>query len=321
MLWKIISSSIRFRLNLYVPMLVAVVISLSLIGAAEIVGNSFREIVNREMKKYGANVILTPEKDIEVNQGVAVSVKDAEFRNAEVSLASTNIKELLKLNPAWLVKGNGNILVGRTVAEQFNIAEGSLVEIEDIKGHAAILDSGTEFDSFIIVNGKVQKPSMILIRTDEPEKYRGRKDAIIREEIVKTKYKFLESIKRLMLYVAIISAVSSMAAVVNLARIDAGDRRKEFGVFKALGAFSNTIAKIVLSELTVLSSISGALGLLASLALSWLILSLTADTSPVMNFKSVLYVFATSFVAFGLTFLIYIFESRTRDVVREIRGE
>lgn len=321
MLWKIISSSIRFRLNLYVPMLVAVVISLSLIGAAEIVGSSFREIVDREMKKYGANVILTPERDIEVNQGVAVSLKTAEFSGSEVSLAFTNIKELLELNPAWLVKGNGDILVGKSVAERLEVAEESLIEIGGVKGHAAILDSGTEFDSFIIANGEVQKASMILIRTDKPEKYRGRKDAIIRQEIVRTKYKFLDSIKKLMLYVAVISALSSMAAVVNLARIDAGDRRKEFGVFSALGAFSNMIAKIVLSELTVLSSISGVLGFLASLALSWLILSLTADASPVMNFRSVLYVFATSFVAFGLTFLIYMFESQKRSVVRDMRGE
>ena len=320
MLLRIVISSIRFRLNLYIPMLLAIVISLSLIGAAEIIESSFKGIVEREMGKYGANVILIPEEKVDVSEGVGLFVKTTKIRETEVNLSVTDIAELLKINPSWVVRGSGNILVGRNVAQQLNIAVGSHLEIEGISGNAAILDSGTEFDSFIFVDGSFEKPSMILIRTDEPERYRTR-NAIILEEMIRTKYTFLNSIKRFMFYVAFISALCSMAAIVNLARIDAGNRRREFGVLKSLGALQHTIAKVILAEFALVSSISGIWGVIASLALSWVILSFTAHAPVLLSVKTVLYVFTTSTAAFGLASLIYVFESKKHDVIEEIKDE
>ncbi len=320
MLLKIVASSIRFRLNLYIPMLVAITVSLSLIGAAEIVGSSFTEIVNREMSKYGANVILIPEEGVEVEEGVAVYVKSVKLVNTDVSLAITHVQELLKMNPAWIVRGNGSILVGSSVAEQLGINEGDFIEISGFRGRVAILDTGTEFDSFVIVNGSVEEPSMVLIRTENPERYRGM-NAIILEEMIRTKYSFLEGIKKLMLYISLISAASSLAAVINLARIDAGSRRREFGVFKALGAQIRTIVKVIFAEFAALSLASGIIGFTSSLVLSWAILTFTAGVSPAPSLKALLYVFATSLAAFSIASFIYVVESKKQDVIDEIRGE
>jgi len=319
-LWKIVASSFWFRRTLYLPMLLAVMVSLALIGAADIVGSSFNHIVNREMEKYGTNVILTPEGEEKISEGIAVFIKTVPFRDTGVSLATANVAALLEMNPAWVVRGNGDILVGKSVAERFGLTDGSFVEIEKAKGRAAILDSGTDFDSFIVVNGKVEKPSLVLIRTDEPEQYRGKK-AVILQEMVRTRYSFLESIRKLMLYVSVLSAIASMAAVLNLARMDAGARRKEFGILTVLGAFQRTIAKIIAAEFLVLACIAGLFGVLASLALSWTVLTFTAGVSPAMHPKTILYILAASLAAFSFTSLLYVFEASRHEVIENIRGE
>lgn len=320
MLAKIVTSSIRFRLDLYIPMLIAIVVSLSLVGSAEIVGTTFGKIVGREMAKYGANVILVPEEDSEVSEGVALFVTPVQLGNVEVRLVSTDIPELLEMNPAWMVKGSGNILVGKSVAENLNIRQESFLEVGETSGRVAILDSGTEFDTFIIVNGIVEKPSMVLIRTDDVEKYRD-KNAVILEEMLTTKYAFLGSMKKLILYVSLISGLASMAAVLNLVRMDSRARRKEFGILRALGALQSTLVKIILTEFAVLFSLSGALAIGFSSLIAWSILAFVVGASPELDLATALHIFAISFLAFGLSSLVYILEFKRRDVVEAIKGD
>ncbi len=320
MLIKIVTSPIWFRLDLYVPMLIALVVSLSLVGSAEIVGNTLGEIVHKEMANYGANVILVPEENSEVSEGVALFVRTVKLGDVDVRLASTNIPELLKMNPAWIVKGDGTILLGKRVAADLDIHPESFLEVGETSGQVAILESGTEFDSFIIVNGRFEKPSMILIQTDDVEKYRA-KNAVVLEEMLTTQYAFLGSMKKLILYVSLLSALASLAAVVNLARMDSRARRKELGILKALGALRHTLVKIILTEFAVLFSLSGALAIGASFGIAWFILTFTSSTTPSLDLGTALYVFAIAFVAFGFLSLVYILELQKCDVVEDFRGD
>jgi hypothetical protein len=117
MLARIVLSSIKHRARLHIPMLMAVALSLSLIGASEIVEKSFDRIVEREMEKYGANVILKPEDGaVNVDAGdemAGLYVRTVRVGESEVNLAVTDVEELLKINPAWVIRGDGEILVGR----------------------------------------------------------------------------------------------------------------------------------------------------------------------------------------------------------------
>lgn len=321
MLWKMISSSIWFRRGLYVPMLVTVTITLALIGAVRIVDSSFDTIVDREMQNYGANVILTPRgESMPREQGVAVEVKTTEFKRENVQLAVTDVQALLRLNPAWVVKGEPGVLVGQNLADRLNLTGGETVEIDNYRGKAVILDSGMEFDSFMLVNGKAQHPSMIFIRSDHPENYRG-KNAIILKEMVRSRYNFLESIQKLMLYVALISAMASMAAIVNLARLDAGARRSEFGIIKALGAGRRIVRKVILAEFSVVTTISVILGVVTAMVLAGAILFLAANAAPSFNYQMIGYICLTAVAAFGLAAFIYLMEAKKQNVVAEMRGE
>lgn len=320
MLLKIVTSSIRYRLKLYIPMLIAIVVSFSLIGAADTVGRGFDEVVDREMSKYGANVILTPDNGEKVDEGVALYIDEVTLNGSTAYIATTDLLQLLEMNPAWIVRGNGSILVGKDIAEAWGILQGDFIEINNLEGRAAILDSGTEFDSFIIANGSAEKASMVLIKTSAPEKYRG-KNAVILEEMVKARYIFLESIKKFMIYVAAISTISSLAAVINLTRMDAGARRKEFGIIKALGASQYNVIKVIFAELAFISAVAVLFGITASIALSQVILGSIADVPLVFSINTAGYIIIASFAAFAIASLIYLIESKRQEVITEIRGE
>ena len=326
MLMKTVLSSIRYRAKLHIPMILAVALSLSLIGASGILQSSFDTVVEKEMRKYGANVILKPENGEVENavypgdEWIAVYVKTVRMDGSEISLAVTDVERLMQINPAWVLRGEGEVIVGRELAERLGIESGDAIEVNGVKGRAAILDSGTEFDSFVILNGTAEKATMVLVRTDNPEMYRSG-NAIILEEMVRTKFSFLRGIEKLLLYIAGVSVVSSLITIVNLSRADAGKRRKEFGIMRAVGADAKMIGKLILTELGIIAMISALMGAIFSVILSWIILVKTADTLPDLSFESIATLIALSAGAFYAVSLMYLVESKRKDVVNELGGE
>ncbi len=317
--YKIVFRSLRSRLGLYIPMIIAVVVTLCLIGSAVIVGDSFHSIVDQQMAKYGANVILkNPSKD-DLGSGVPVEVQKSEMKGEPVQLAITSTQSLLKQNPAWLVRGNGTFLVGQEVASKLSVTQGDQITIDGKTGVASILKSGTQFDQYIFTDGVAKSPTLELIRADNPDNYRGR-NAVILSEMVKSKYTVLESVGRLMLVMAIISAIASIATVINLARVDAGRRQKEFGIFKSLGAPGKRITQLISSEYLVLSAIAILTGIAGSAALSWGIIHYVANSVPNWNLWSMLDIAIITIIAFGSAGLTYILESKRHQVAEELRG-
>lgn len=322
MYFKIIISSIRQRRSIYIPMLIAVSISLCLIGAETIVKTNFNGIMNKEMRKYGANVILKPPIDDRIikDEKVPVHVEEESVKGINVQTAGVRIKELLKMNPAWLVKGNPGILVGEDAAAKLGLHQGDTAKIAGVKDKVAILESGTIFDSFVFIEKKVNQPDMELIRAKVPATYKGT-NAVILNEMVESKNAVLESTERLMFFVALISMIVSIASIINLSRIDTAARRKELGIFKSLGASYRSILKLVSGEFMLLALVSTAAGILGAVLLSRMILSYVAGSGASITFNSVFYVSLTSLTAFSVAVLVYIFESRRMSASEELRNE
>ena len=319
MLKKIILRSLRSRAGLYVPMIIAVAVTLCLIGAAVIVGDSFHTVVDNQMAKYGANVILKSSSKDVTGEGVSVEVRQADLNGESVRLALTSTGALLAQNPAWLVRGNGEFLVGQEVASDLSIDQGMQITVDGKTGRVALLESGTQFDNYIFTDGTVENPSLALIRSDSPEQYRGN-NAVILSEMVKSRYTVLQSVGRLMLFIAVISAIASVATVVNLARVDAGRRQQEFGIFKSLGSSGGQIARIIGSEYLVLSGIAILIGIAGSLGLSWGILHFVSNSGIEWNVDSALYITIITLIAFGSAGVTYYVESKRHMVAEELRG-
>lgn len=319
MLFKIVTNSLKSRRSLYIPMIAAVVITLSLVGAAKVVGDGFNRVIDREMNKYGINVILRLEEGEQFTEGVPVQMEMASVNGNKRELATARLSQLMEINPAWIIQGNGNYVVGELAASELGMSKGDAITIDGEQVQPAILKSGTRFDSYIFKDGMPQSASLALIRSDTPEKYEGR-NATILKEMVQSKYRLLGSIESLMLIVAIISALASFATVINLARLDAGKRRKELGIFKSLGGPSGRIILLIGSEYVVLSLISIIAGVLGTLLLSWGILSYVADYAPTLGFTTIFYISGVTILAFGFAGLMYVAESRKHNVASELSG-
>ncbi|SMO64495.1 ABC transporter permease [Fodinibius sediminis] len=319
MLLNIVTKSIKSRRDLYFPMIMAVVITLSLIGAAEVVGDEFNRVIDREMSKYGINVILRLEEGEQATAGVPVQLKTASVNGEQKELAVTPVFSLMEINPAWIILGQSDYVVGQLVADELGIEQGDALTIDGALIQPSILKSGTRFDSYIFSNGTPQNASLALIRTDNPGMYEGR-NAIILKEMVQTRYRFLGSIESLMLTIAMISVLASFATVINLARLDAGKRRKELGIFKSLGGSGSRILLLISSEYLILSLVSIIAGVAGTLLLSWAILQYVADYAPVIGLTTIFYISGVTFIAFGFAGLTYMIESHNHNVVHELRG-
>ncbi len=291
-----------------------------LLGSAWFVGGSFDSVVDHEMSKYGANVIVQPEPGSDIAEGVPVEVRQTTYRGQSVQTAIASLDRLLRQNPAWLVRGDGNLLAGREVAQSLGLEENQIISFHNEEHKIAILESGTEFDAFLLQDGEVTNPTMVLIRTDYPDRYRGA-NAVILQEMVQSKFQVIAAIQRLMFSVAIISAIAAAATVINLARVDASNRRSEFGILKALGAGQRTVYKLVSAEFGILAMLSAGLGLAGSLGLAWGIIHQLAGTAPSVDITGILVVFVTTFAAYAAAGTLYHFESKRQYVIRELRGD
>lgn len=308
-------------MGLYVPMLIAVVASLSLIGAVDIVDRSYGVLIDRQMQQYGANVILRAGAVDSVSGGVPVHVERISYRGEEVNLATTTTDRLLSMNPAWLVKGSGPVLVGEEVADRFDLSRGAQSPFPDVPGTIALLASGTRFDSHVFVDGRVENPSMLLLRSANPSAYRGTEQAVVLSEMVKSRYDVLTQVRRLLLIVALLSGLATVATIVNLTRLDAEERRKEFGIFRAMGATPSHLRALLGGEYAFLAVLSWLLGTAGAFGLSWLILQTAADTAPVLSVYPLLYVGGIGAGAFGLAAWIYLSISNRHRVINQLRRE
>lgn len=317
---QLLIASFRHRRRFYLPMLIAVSLALCLLGGAGIVGGSFQSVLDREMAKYGANVILHPEPGEPVPEGVPVAVQRESYMGQQVEVATAPVKRLLRLNPAWLVQGGGTLLAGQETARLLGLHRDDQINLDGTSRRIAILKSGTEFDSFLILSGQVNNPDMVLLRAAHPEQYRGR-NAVILQEMVASKYQVLDSIKRLMLSVGILAAIAAIATVLNLARVDAGRRRRELGIFKSLGAPQHMVYKIIGTEFFLLAVIATLIGFAGSIGLGWGILSGIASAPPHISPDIPAALFFTALVAFMAAGTMYYLESKRRLVIESLRGE
>ncbi len=153
----------------------------SLVGAATLfclasVCIAVPQQMNEEMRAYGANMIVTPSDAEEKSQGISnetidivtafisgeYSTKSAAYRyesvrinSAPYTLAGVNTKAVKALNAHWSVTGDwpseGNVMVGRDVADALGVQVGSRVTI----GYRASDNTSDSTKSQTTENGRV----------------------------------------------------------------------------------------------------------------------------------------------------------------------
>ena len=224
----------------------------------------------------------------------------ANVNNTQVMAAGTWLDQLRKLNPSWLVTGSwiearGNqslCIVGRNVADQFNLSPGQSLNLV-YQGHtvpltvSGIADSGGSEDSQIFLDEKVAQQLtglngqiaavMLNVRgtPEEIQQYASRLAADIPNDdvhpvrdVAAGEGALLSRIRLLIAsMVGLILVLTALCVLATMAAL-AMERRADVGLMKALGGSISRVVGLFLTEVGVLGAAGGVLGCLLGIILS-----------------------------------------------------
>lgn len=224
----------------------------------------------------------------------------ANVNNTQVMAAGTWLDQLRKLNPSWLVTGSwiearGNqslCIVGRNVADQFNLSPGQSLNLV-YQGHtvpltvSGIADSGGSEDNQIFLDEKVAQQLtglngqiaavMLNVRgtPEEIQQYASRLAADIPNDdvhpvrdVAAGEGALLSRIRLLIAsMVGLILVLTALCVLATMAAL-AMERRADVGLMKALGGSISRVVGLFLTEVGVLGAAGGVLGCLLGIILS-----------------------------------------------------
>jgi putative ABC transport system permease protein len=291
------------------------------------------EKVSGEFRTLGANVIAGPRTSgpteselvdesvllklspaLESVRGVAapylysvatVHARSNQFaKEAQVIIAGSWLDRASQLSPWWKITGQpisdrsdlGNCLVGRNVAQQFNIQSGSRIVLSyaDSTGSrsvpltvAAVIDSGAQEDNQIIANLPVvqklsgQKDLIGMVQMSIPGTPREIESAISQlsaavpglevrpvPQIAQAEASLLPRIRGLIFFmVALILVLTTLCVFASMAAL-AMERRRDVGLMKAIGGSISRIVRIFFTEAAALGLAGALIGYVAGIFLS-----------------------------------------------------
>jgi len=225
-------------------------------------------------------------------------------KEAQVIIAGSWLDRAAQLSPWWKITGQpisdrgdlGNCLVGRNVAQQFNIQSGSRIVLSyaDSTGSrsmpltvAAVIDSGAQEDDQIIANLPVvqklsgQKDLIGMVQMSIPGTPREIESAISQlsaaapvlevravPQIAQAEASLLPRIRGLIFFmVALILVLTTLCVFASMAAL-AMERRRDVGLMKAIGGSISRIVRIFFTEAAALGLAGALIGYVAGIFLS-----------------------------------------------------
>ena len=210
-----------------------------------------------------------------------------------------NIVEMLLLKPWWKVEGRffednetRVMLVGRDLADKENLKVGQMLPFgpkNEAFTVAGILDrTGDQDDQFhflplreaqrifgkegkiTTIAVKVKDVSRISAVSEEMEKIPDIQ-VVTMTQIMGTIMNLAGSAKSLLLTVIVIALIISAFGIINTLLMSVNERKREFGMMKAIGASGSDISKMILMETVFITISGGVIGTLSAMLGSGLI--------------------------------------------------
>lgn len=144
----VLASLLRRRSRMIVALL-AIVVGATILSGLGMIYYDVPRQMSAQFRSYGANVIFTPAEgdalsDSAVKQSIEVfpsnrlegytpyRYENTKLHNLPVTLAGTDFATVLKTSPYWHISGalpddNGKVLVGKRIAEQFDLRVGDTI--------------------------------------------------------------------------------------------------------------------------------------------------------------------------------------------------
>jgi putative ABC transport system permease protein len=284
----------RFGLSLFAVMLLA-----SVLTAYLLITLGIKEALGRELKRFGANMIVLPRKghipESALNRLRAYPHVRAAgpqiygtitVEGQPVNLIGLSVKEFL----AGRLKGRPpekeqEVMVGASLAQALSLEEGSEVSVGDgtTLRVVGIFERGTEEDLAIVTSLETAKRllgtegySAILVNV-EPEALEDVAKKVSTELSLKTKtvmqiaraeQSLYEKIKLLMLMVMVVVTVCVSASLSSTMGANILERMEEIGLMKALGARRAQIDLHFLAEAALAGILGSIAGFLAGVGVA-----------------------------------------------------
>lgn len=275
----------------------AVAIVTSMIG----ITTGIKEKLGSELKAYGANIIISPQKDdslsydmlesiarIEAVQGVTGQVFARAFIDKQaIEIIGLDILDLKdrgwRLFGSWPEK-KGEIIAGINLKTALKLEKGGMVSLEsegkkiDFTVSGFTEKGGTEDNSLMMsipeaweITGSVNKLNAILIRGKS-----GELDSIVKKikeahstVVVKTfrqvafaEESLLMKIQLLMALVTVVVLFATAISVGSTMGANVLERREEIGLMKAIGARNREISNFYMTEAVLIGVLGGVSGFL-----------------------------------------------------------
>jgi putative ABC transport system permease protein len=263
---------------------------------------SIEEIKETDVEKIysienNENISAVSPKLIGVGQVQAGDLK------SEVLLVGVIPEEERKIKSWWDIEGefpieDNEILAGRDVAEKLNLSTGSEVSIQDkvftVTGILRL--TGSQDDSALIApisaveeilgkHGKVSLIEVSALCSDCPIDELVSQIAFLLPEVnvravrqvMEQKMLIVGKISRFTWAISLILIILCGLIVLSTVSGSISERKKEIGIFRALGYSRSNIIRIILSESLIISFSAGIIGCIAAISASYTFLPILAD--------------------------------------------
>lgn len=218
----------------------------------------------------------------------------ARVGDTPVVVAGTHVQDAQQIDPTWKLTGSATpqVIVGRNVARQLNLAPGSQTQLKYLERTVpitvgAVLDSGAAEDNQVFVdlataqqlaNSKGQIEVELLRVEGNPSvvaEYAARLAASLPgyevqpvRQVTEGEGNLLRRTHLLIVYtIVLILALTLLCVMATMAAL-AIKRREDVGLMKALGGSISRIMALFLAEVGILGAVSGAAGCLAGYELA-----------------------------------------------------
>lgn len=285
--------SISQRRGRFIISSAAVTLTVMVVTALVTVTTGIRDKIGAELKRYGANMLVTDASGKEIDDAVAQgikslspAVKDVAFQIYGAASIRGTVIEMIGMEPekmtgyrmeGVLPRRENELMAGVNVGDALRLRPGDIIRFDGVPNDftvTALFEKGSDEDSVIVMplgaartlTGKKGVSAVLLyadtnhLKEIEAVIFRGYPSLSVKtlRQIAVAEERILERIQLLMLSVTAVVLISSMVALASTMGANVIERREEIGLLKSIGATRRDIRRFFTAE-TALSGLAGAL--------------------------------------------------------------
>ena len=293
---RLVTKSLRVRRERLLISIIAIMLGAAMVTSLLTISMDIREKMGKELRSYGANIVVLPDEGEYINQfnathnSIIGSVPFLYFKTGvnakKIDFAGADLEAARKMNPWWHIEGalpkQQELLPGINAAKKLGLKIGDTLSVGERSFKVSgILDTGTSDDNRIFItmeaaeqisgkSGATLVQLSVLGDIDEVIRYlenEGYKAKKIRQ-VAQSEKALLDKTQLLISLVAFFVLSASSLTLFSTMVTSVLERSREIGLMKALGCGNGRLAAMFLAEAGAMGAAGGISGYFVGLLLS-----------------------------------------------------